>query len=101
MSCEYDNGYGCTSIGDVSEWGTKPQCEGVTCSWVDDGPRSVYHSVLDNVQSFRDPVERAAARDALAQAMRLHGVTRLAPAMEEPHGDSFEDVDGVLYPYVF
>jgi hypothetical protein len=63
-------------------------------------PRSVYHAVLDHIKPFRDPVERAAARDALAQAMRLHGVTRLAPAMEE-HGVGFENVDGVLYPYVF
>jgi len=69
---------------------------GLMWGWDED-----HDAVLDDVKSFRDPVERAAARDALAQAMKNEGFARLAPAMEEPHGVSFEDVDGVLYPYVF
>jgi len=54
---------------------------------------------LDDIQTFSDPVEREAARTALA-ADRKHEVVRVYPAMEE-HGVGFDDNDGVLYPYVF
>lgn len=56
--------------------------------------------VLDEIVTFSDPVEKQAALDALRADMK-NAVLTVAPALEEPHGVSFEDNDGVLYPYVF
>ena len=44
-------------------------------------------AVLDDIRTFADPVERAAAQDALAR--------------EAAHGVGFDNDDGILTPYVF